>query len=224
MNGNPAETSHARGAWILLGPPGAGKGTQAARLVERYGVVHVSTGDMLRAAVAAGTELGQRAKRFMDAGQLVPDDVVVGIVVERLRQPDCAAGCLLDGFPRTVAQAEALERHGIHVEHVFLLDVPAEEVVRRLAGRRVCPSCGASYHVEFAPPRQEGVCDRCGSALVQRDDDRPETVRARLATYEESTRPLVEWYGRRGVLRTIPGAGSPDDVFGRIVAAVEDNA
>ncbi|HEY8414917.1 MAG TPA: adenylate kinase, partial [Thermaerobacter sp.] len=189
--------------WIFLGPPGAGKGTQAARLAERAGVPQISTGDMLRAAVRAGTPLGLEAKRYMDAGQLVPDDVTIAIVRERLAQDDCRRGFLLDGFPRTVPQAEglaaALEELGVGLDGVLYFDVPDEVVVERLSGRRVCPECQATYHVRFDPPREAGRCDRCGAALVQRHDDREETVRERLAVYRRQTEPLVDYYHRAGL-------------------------
>ena len=193
--------------WIFLGPPGAGKGTQAARLAERAGVPQISTGDMFRAAVRAGTPLGLEAKRYMDAGQLVPDAVTIGLVRERLAQPDCRQGFLLDGFPRTVAQAEGLAEVlrdlGVNLDGVLYFDVPDEVVVERLSGRRVCPACGATYHVRFDPPRQAGVCDRCGGELVQRPDDREETVRERLAVYRRQTEPLVDYYRQAGLLRTV---------------------
>lgn len=193
--------------WIFLGPPGAGKGTQAARLAERAGVPQISTGDMFRAAVRAGTPLGLEAKRYMDAGQLVPDEVTIAIVRERLAQPDCRRGFLLDGFPRTVAQAEglaaALDELDVALDGVLYFDVPDEVVVERLSGRRVCPDCGATYHLRFDPPRRPGTCDRCGSQLLQRPDDREETVRERLAVYRRQTEPLVDYYRRAGLLRPV---------------------
>ena len=212
---------------VLLGAPGSGKGTQAQTIKDAFGLRHVSTGDMLRAAVASGTELGLRAKAFMDRGELVPDDVVVGIVSERLRSEDGGPGWLLDGFPRTVAQAEALEkafdgRAGRAVDRVLYLRVSPEIVVERLSGRRVCPnpSCGAAYHVRFMPPKREGVCDRCGTALVLRDDDRPDTVRQRLAAYERQTAALVERYRSLGLLVEIDASGSPKEVGDKVLAAL----
>lgn len=205
---------------ILLGPPGAGKGTQAQRLAERLGIPQVSTGDILRAAVAAGTPLGREAKATMDRGALVPDGVVIGIIRERLKAPDCARGYILDGFPRTVAQAEALDETlggmGTPLTAVLSLTVDPEELVRRLAGRRSCGSCGAAYHLETAPPRSPGRCDRCGGELFQREDDREETIRKRLAVYRDQTAPLVEYYRGRGLLKEVDGRGEIADVFARI--------
>ncbi len=205
---------------ILLGPPGAGKGTQAKRLIERYGIPQISTGDILRAAVRDGTDLGKKAKQYMDAGKLVPDEVVIGIIEERLQEADCAKGFILDGFPRTVAQADALNRVlanlGQAIDHVVSIEVPDEELVERLTGRRTCRGCGAMYHVKFSPPKAQGVCDKCGGELYQRDDDREETIRARLKVYHEQTAPLVEYYEKAGLLRRIPGQGSVDEIYARI--------
>jgi adenylate kinase len=210
---------------ILLGPPGAGKGTQAKDLVERYGIPQISTGDILRAAVREGTELGKTAKRHMDAGELVPDSVVIGIIEERLEQPDCAKGFILDGFPRTVAQADALEgvlaRVGKSMDHVLSIEVPSERLVRRLSGRRTCRTCGAMFHVEFNAPKRQGVCDACGGDLYQRGDDKEETIRARLAVYDEQTAPLVAYYRAAGKLRPIDGVGSLDEIRRRIVGVLE---
>ena len=188
---------------VLLGAPGAGKGTQAAKLVEEFGTPHISTGDMLRAAVKAGTELGKKAKSFMDAGKLVPDEVIIGIVAERLAQPDCASGFILDGVPRTIAQAEALEQAGIRFDAVVAIEIPDEKIIARMGGRRVCESCGASYHIVNIPPKKEGICDVCGGALKQRKDDDPETVKDRLAVYHKETEPLKGFYEARGVLKTV---------------------
>ncbi|MGH7408061.1 MAG: adenylate kinase [Candidatus Methylomirabilales bacterium] len=205
---------------ILLGPPGAGKGTQAQRLTQKLGIPQVSTGDILRAAVAAGTGLGREAKATMDQGALVPDSVVIGIIRERLAAPDCARGYILDGFPRTAAQAEALgemlQALGTPLTAVLSLTVDPEELVRRLGGRRTCGSCGAAYHLETAPPRRVGLCDRCGGGLLQRDDDREETIRKRLAVYREQTAPLVAYYRGLGLLREVDGRGDINAIFTRI--------
>lgn len=208
---------------VLLGAPGAGKGTQAERIVTRYGLPHVSTGDMLRAALAKGTEMGREAKRFMDAGELVPDEVVIGVVRERLAESDTREGFLLDGFPRTIEQAERLDAllvgAGRGLTHVIQLDVPEDELVERLAGRRLCRSCGKGYHVVFDRPRRDGVCDACGGELYQRADDAEATVRNRLAVYRAQTEPLVEHYRGKGILCTASGGGKmPDEVFEQVVA------
>lgn len=210
---------------ILLGPPGAGKGTQAKRLIERYGIPQISTGDILRAAVREGTELGKTAKQYMDAGKLVPDEVVIGIIEERLKEPDCAKGYILDGFPRTVAQADALTdvlaRMGKSIDHVVSIEVPDEELVERLTGRRTCRSCGAMYHVKFSPPKKPGACDKCGGELFQRDDDKEETIRARLKVYQEQTAPLIAYYEKAGLLRRVSGVGTVDEIYGRILGVLE---
>ena len=210
---------------IFLGPPGAGKGTQAKMLVERYGIPQVSTGDILRAAVAEGTELGKKAKEYMEAGKLVPDEVVIGIIEERLKQSDCEKGFILDGFPRTVPQAEALdkvlEKMGRKIDHVLTLDVPEEELIRRLTGRRTCKKCGAMYHIIFNPPKVEGVCDKCGGELYQRPDDNEETVRSRLSVYEQQTRPLIDFYEKKGLVRKIDGRGEIKEIFEQIVRILE---
>ncbi len=208
---------------ILLGPPGAGKGTQAKLLVERLQVPQISTGDMLRAAVKAGTPLGLEARAVMEKGGLVPDAVIIGLVKERLAAPDCAPGFILDGFPRTVAQAEALDgllgTLGLKLDHVLCLEVPSEELVTRIAGRRTC-KCGAMYHVQFSPSRAAGRCDACGAETFQREDDREETVRRRLEVYEAQTAPLVRFYQQRGLLRRIPGTGEISEIFARMVHAL----
>ena len=198
---------------ILLGPPGAGKGTQAESLARKYSIPHVSTGDILREAVREGTEVGRKARKYMDRGELVPDDVVVAIVAERLGKPDCRSGWLLDGFPRSAAQAEALDgRLGENSYVVLYFGLSEEAVVERLSGRRVCSKCGHIYHVKFSPPRSGDACDRCEGELFQRDDDRPETVRARLRTYDEQTASLIDRYGGSGRLVRIDASGEPDDV------------
>ncbi|HTO97656.1 MAG TPA: adenylate kinase [Myxococcales bacterium] len=213
---------------ILFGPPGAGKGTQAQRLLEVYGTPQISTGDILRQAVKAGTPLGLKARPIMESGALVPDALVIGIVEERLQKPDCAKGFVLDGFPRTVAQAKALDAMlaslGRHIDRVLSLEVPLDVVVRRLTGRRSCPQCGRVYHLTEAPPRTPGVCDACGTALVQRPDDTEEVVRARQATYRRDTEPVKAFYAAQGLLREVDGTGSLDEVFQRIRAALDKKA
>ncbi len=188
---------------IMLGAPGAGKGTQAEILSKKLNIPTISTGNILRAAVKNGTPVGLKAKEYMDAGKLVPDDVIIGIVAERLAEPDCANGYILDGVPRTIPQAEALEQAGIVFDHVLSIEISDEEIVNRMSGRRACPACGATYHVVSAPPKQEGVCDKCGAALVLRDDDKPETVKNRLKVYHEETEPLKDFYKAKGVLNAV---------------------
>ncbi len=210
---------------ILLGPPGAGKGTQAERLREDFGLPHIATGDILRAQVAEGTELGARAKSYMDAGELVPDDVIIGMIIERVDDGDARDGFLLDGFPRNVAQAdalaEALEGLDRRLTAVLLIDVPDDELVRRLAGRRVCVKNPSHiYHVDFDPPKHEGVCDQDGSRLVQREDDREETIRRRLEVYHSQTEPLIDYYDRAGLLRRFDGRRSPDEVHDHVRATL----
>src|SRR5262249_19531755 len=209
---------------VLMGTPGAGKGTQASLLARRFGACHVSTGDMLRDAARRKTPLGDQAKSYMDDGRLLPDDVVIGIVADRLAAPDCLNGFLLDGFPRTVVQAEALDRlleeRGQPLDSVLLLNVPVDEAVRRLSGRRVCASCGTMCHLAFDPPADPGRCDRCGGALVQREDDREETIRRRLAVYDRETAPVLEHYRRAGLLREVDGTGSREDVWRNLETAV----
>ena len=210
---------------ILFGPPGAGKGTQAQYLVAEYGVPQISTGDMLRAAVKSGTVLGIKAQGIMQQGGLVSDEIVMGIVEERLAQADCRDGFVLDGFPRTIPQAEMLElllaRLGRTVQHVLSLEVDPEEIVLRLSGRRTCPSCGKGYHIHFDPPKTLGHCDQCGVDLIQREDDIEATVRNRLAVYEQQTHPLKDFYQARGVLRSISGVGAISGIQQRILSAIE---
>ena len=188
---------------IMFGAPGAGKGTQAAILSERLGIPTISTGNILRAAVKNGTPVGLEAKRYMDAGQLVPDQVIIDIIVERLGEADCRNGFILDGVPRTIPQAEALENAGVKFDCVLDIEVPDSEIMNRMTGRRACTACGATYHVVAAPPKREGVCDSCGAPLVQRDDDKPETVQSRLDVYHSQTEPLKEFYAKRGVLKPV---------------------
>ena len=188
---------------ILLGAPGAGKGTQADILSQRLNIPTISTGNILRAAVKNGTPVGLKAKEYMDAGKLVPDEVIIGIVVERLAEPDCANGYILDGVPRTIAQAEALEEKGITFDTVLSLEISDEEIIERMGGRRACTACGATYHVVSAPPKTEGKCDKCGADLVLRDDDKPETVKNRLTVYHTETEPLKDFYAKRGNLKSV---------------------
>ena len=202
---------------IMLGAPGAGKGTQAVRIAKEFGIPHVSTGDIFRANIKNGTELGVKAKSYMDKGQLVPDEVTIEMLLSRIAEEDCREGYVLDGFPRTIAQAESLkkslEEKGQKIDCAINIDVPDSAIVERMSGRRSCPACGASFHVKFNPPKAEGVCDLCGATLVQRDDDRPETVAKRLEVYHEQTKPLVEYYGNDGILKTVDGTKTADEVF-----------
>ncbi len=205
---------------ILLGPPGGGKGTQAKRIVEKYGIPQISTGDILRDAVAKGTELGKKAKEYMDRGELVPDEVVIGIVRERLSQPDCEKGFILDGFPRTIKQAEALdeilEEMNRKIDAVIDIEVPDEEIIKRIVYRRTCKNCGAVYNLIYSPPKEDNKCDKCGGELYQRDDDKEETVKERLRVYKEQTQPLIDYYKNKGVLYTVDGTKSIDEVWSQI--------
>ena len=206
---------------ILLGAPGAGKGTQAEILCDKLNIPTISTGNILRAAVKEGTPMGQKAKSYMDAGALVPDEVIIGIVKERLAQPDCANGFILDGMPRTIAQAEALEKMGVEIDKALNILADEDLIIRRMAGRRVCAKCGASYHIKNKPSAKEGICDRCGGELVIRKDDEPDTVRDRLKAYHEQTEPLVGYYRERGKLVDIPDQGSIEDTNAYILKLLE---
>lgn len=205
---------------ILLGPPGAGKGTQAKFLVDSYGIPQISTGDMLRAAVKNQTQLGIEAKKYMDAGKLVPDEVVIGLVKDRIQEPDCAKGFMLDGFPRALTQAQALDKMldamSLKIDHVVSIEVPSEELLGRLTGRRTCKACGAGFHVKFDPPKAAGKCDKCGGELYQRDDDNEATVSNRLKVYDDQTKPLIDYYQAKGLLRPIHGVGDISEIQGRI--------
>ncbi len=209
---------------ILLGAPGSGKGTQAKLLVEKYGIVQISTGDLLRAAVAAGTELGKQAKVLMDAGKLVPDEIVLGMIKEKLASPESTTGFILDGFPRNQSQAEALEtllkEQDQPLDAVVHIEVDPEEIVKRITGRRTCVSCGAIFNVFFSPPSKEGVCDKCQDSLQHRSDDNEETVRSRLAVYDEQTSPLIEFYSNKDLLKTVAGSGGISDIFNAVTAAL----
>ncbi|SET73443.1 Adenylate kinase [Oceanobacillus limi] len=210
---------------ILMGLPGAGKGTQAEKINEKYNIPHISTGDMFRLAIKEGTELGKKAKSFMDQGDLVPDDVTIGIVKERLSKDDCENGFLLDGFPRTIAQAESLQNllseMNQSIDHVIHVNVPEEILVERLTGRRICPTCGKAYHVIYNPPKEEGICDRDGSTLIQRDDDSADTVKNRLAVNIEQTKPLLDFYEEKGYLVSVNGDQEIDQVFQDIQQHIE---
>ena len=205
---------------ILLGAPGAGKGTQAELLVKKLSIPAISTGNMLREAMANGTELGKKAKQYMDEGALVPDELILGIVADRVAQSDCANGFILDGVPRTLAQAEALEAKGIRIDHVISIEVDDSAIESRMTGRRVCPKCGASYHIVANPPKKDGSCDACGSELIVRKDDAPETVRKRLQVYHASTEVLKDFYGKLGRLRTVNGSQSIEGANEDILKAI----
>ena len=207
---------------ILLGAPGAGKGTQAEKIVEKYGIPAVSTGNIIRAALKAGTEMGLKAKSFMDAGQLVPDDVVIGIIKDRLQEKDCENGFILDGFPRTIPQAQALEDMGVDIDKVLDIEVPDEKITARMSGRRVCSKCANSYHLLYKKPKTEGVCDACGGELIQRKDDAPETVQARLKEYHEMTEPLKDFYKKLGKLVIVEGQEEVTDTTALVFKALED--
>lgn len=207
---------------IMLGAPGAGKGTQAKKIAEKYNIPHISTGDIFRANIKGGTELGMKAKSYMDQGQLVPDDVTIGMLLDRISEADCADGYVLDGFPRTIPQAEsltkALEERGEKMDYAVNVDVPDQAIVERMSGRRACLACGATYHIVYNAPKKEGICDSCGESLVLRDDDKPETVQKRLTVYHDQTQPLIDYYQKAGILATVDGTQDLNDVFKAITA------
>ena len=206
---------------IMLGAPGAGKGTQAKKIAEKYQIPHISTGDIFRANIKNGTELGKKAKTYMDQGLLVPDELVCDLVVDRVQQDDCKKGYILDGFPRTIPQAEsldaALSRLGEAVDYAINVEVPDENIVKRMGGRRACVGCVATYHLVYAAPKKEGICDNCGAELILRDDDKPETVQKRLGVYHEQTQPLIDYYTKKGILKEVDGTMDMGDVFKAIV-------
>ena len=206
---------------IMLGAPGAGKGTQAKMIAEKYSIPHISTGDIFRANIKNGTELGKKAKSYMDKGQLVPDELTLDLIMDRFKQDDCKNGYVLDGFPRTIPQAEALDTalkaKGEKVDFAIDVDVPDENIVKRMSGRRACVGCGATYHVVYSPTKVEGVCDKCGEELIVRDDDKPETVLNRLEVYHNQTQPLIDYYNEQGILKSVDGTVDMKDVFNAIV-------
>lgn len=206
---------------IMLGAPGAGKGTQAKKIAEKYNIPHISTGDIFRANIKNGTELGQKAKTYMDQGLLVPDELVVDLVMDRFAQPDCENGYVLDGFPRTIPQAEALDaaldKAGAKIDYAINVEVPDENIINRMSGRRACVGCGATYHMVHIPPKKEGICDKCQKELILRDDDKPETVKKRLDVYHEQTQPLIDYYTQKGALVEVDGTVDMEDVFKAIV-------
>lgn len=206
---------------IMLGAPGAGKGTQAKKIAAKYAIPHISTGDIFRANIKNNTELGQKAKTYMDKGELVPDELVVDLIMDRFKEADCANGYVLDGFPRTIPQAEALDKalsaNGESVDYAVNVEVPGENIINRMSGRRACVGCGATYHIQFNPTKVEGICDACGEKLILRDDDKPETVKNRLSVYHEQTQPLIDYYSKKGVLAEVDGTQSMENVFNAIV-------
>ena len=206
---------------IMLGAPGAGKGTQAKKIAAKYSIPHISTGDICRANIKNNTELGQKAKTYMDKGELVPDELVVDLIMDRFKEADCANGYVLDGFPRTIPQAEALDKalnaQGEAVDFAINVEVPDENIINRMSGRRACVGCGATYHIQFNPTKVEGVCDACGEKLILRDDDKPETVKNRLSVYHEQTQPLIDYYAKKNVLAEVDGTKDMEDVFDAIV-------
>lgn len=209
---------------VMLGAPGAGKGTQARMISEKFGIPHISTGDIFRANLKNGTELGKKAKSYMDQGILVPDELTCDLVVDRITKEDCANGYILDGFPRTIPQAEALtaalEKLGTAIDYAIDVDVPDESIVYRMGGRRACPSCGATYHVRFNPPKEEDICDTCGAKLILRDDDKPETVQKRLDVYHKQTQPLIAYYTEKGILHKVDGTQKMNEVFNVILTCL----
>lgn len=207
---------------IMLGAPGAGKGTQAKKIAAKYGIPHISTGDIFRANIKNKTELGKKAKSYMDQGMLVPDELTVSLVMDRFQEPDAQKGYVLDGFPRTIPQAEsldeALKKSDSQIDYAVNVDVPDENIINRMSGRRACVKCGATYHLQYAAPKKEGVCDSCGEALILRDDDKPETVKKRLKVYHEQTQPLIDYYAQKKVLKEVDGTQGLDEVFSQITA------
>ena len=206
---------------IMLGAPGAGKGTQAKKIAQKYEIPHISTGDIFRANIKNGTELGKKAKTYMDQGLLVPDELTVDLVIDRVNQEDCKNGYILDGFPRTIPQAESLDaalaKMGQKVDYAINVEVPDENIISRMSGRRACVGCGATYHIKYNPPKAEGICDACGEKLILRDDDKPETVQKRLGVYHDQTQPLIDYYSEAGILKNVDGTADINDVFAEIV-------
>ena len=212
---------------VMLGAPGAGKGTQAIKIADKYDIPHISTGDIFRANIKGGTELGQKAKSYIDKGELVPDEVTIGMLLDRIAQDDCKNGYVLDGFPRTIPQAEslteALKSQGDQIDFALNIDVPDEAIIERMSGRRACPKCGATYHIVYAAPKTENICDKCGTELIIRSDDKPETVKDRLNVYHQQTEPLIAYYKAAGVLREIDGTQELPKVFEDVVAILSEN-
>lgn len=212
---------------VMLGAPGAGKGTQAIKIADKYDIPHISTGDIFRANIKGGTELGQKAKSYIDKGELVPDEVTIGMLLDRIAQDDCKNGYVLDGFPRTIPQAEslteALKSQGDRIDFALNIDVPDEAIIERMSGRRACPKCGATYHIVYAAPKTENICDKCGTELIIRSDDKPETVKDRLNVYHQQTEPLIAYYKTAGVLREVDGTQELPKVFEDVVAILSEN-
>lgn len=212
---------------VMLGAPGAGKGTQAIKIADKYDIPHISTGDIFRANIKGGTELGQKAKSYIDQGELVPDEVTIGMLLDRIAQDDCKNGYVLDGFPRTIPQAEslteALKSQGDQIDFALNIDVPDEAIIQRMSGRRACPKCGATYHIVYAAPKTENICDKCGTELIIRSDDKPETVKDRLNVYHQQTEPLIAYYKTAGVLREVDGTQELPKVFEDVVAILSEN-